>query len=91
MTSVLADCERKINSKSLTYIWEEEVVKPITPSMSMQDVHECHLTDLNAAEENYFCEIVMVVANNKKRITWPLGCIAEIITSKDRQIRFVRV
>ncbi|GFY23477.1 DUF5641 domain-containing protein [Trichonephila clavipes] len=56
MITVLADCERVIISRPLTYICEEEVVKPISPSMFMQDVHECNLTDLDAVEKNYFCK-----------------------------------
>ncbi|GFT56758.1 DUF5641 domain-containing protein [Trichonephila clavipes] len=132
MTTVLTDCERVINSRTLTYICEEEDIKPISPSMSMQDVHECNLTDLDAVEENYFCKslkyrqavlkdlrkrfrfeylcaliqrrnkksrnftfdvgkIVVVGADYKKRITWPLGRITEIIPGKDGQVRLVRV
>ncbi|GFT42627.1 DUF5641 domain-containing protein [Trichonephila clavipes] len=56
MTTVLADCEWVINSRPLTYICEKEAVKPISPSMFMQVVHECNLTDLDAVEENYFCK-----------------------------------
>ncbi|GFY79063.1 DUF5641 domain-containing protein [Trichonephila inaurata madagascariensis] len=33
----------------------------------------------------------MVVADNKKRIIWPLGRIIEIIPGKDGQVRLVRV
>ncbi|GFU51503.1 integrase catalytic domain-containing protein [Trichonephila clavipes] len=36
-------------------------------------------------------EIIMVRADNKKEIIWPLGHITEIIPGKDGQIRLVRV
>ncbi|GFX62246.1 DUF5641 domain-containing protein [Trichonephila clavipes] len=55
MTTVLADCERVIKSRPLTYICEEEAVKPFS-SMFMQDVHECNLTVLDTLEEKYFCK-----------------------------------
>ncbi|XP_055926977.1 uncharacterized protein LOC129958490 [Argiope bruennichi] len=52
MITVLADCERVINSRPLTYICEEEAIKPISPSMFIQDVHECNLPDIDAVEQN---------------------------------------
>lgn len=132
MTTVLTDCERVINSRPLTYICEEEAIKPISPSMFLQDIHPCSLTDLDAVEQNFFCkrlkyrqtvlkdlrnrfrseylgaliqrknkksrkysvtvgEIVIVGADNKKRIFWPLGRITKIIPGKDGQVRLVRV
>ncbi|GFU96289.1 integrase catalytic domain-containing protein [Trichonephila clavipes] len=73
ITTVLTDCERVINSRILTYICEEEAVKPISPSMLMQDVHECNLTDLDAVEENYFCKRLKyrlaVLKDLRKRFT----------------------
>ncbi|GFV84478.1 hypothetical protein TNCV_5007401 [Trichonephila clavipes] len=34
----------------------KEAVEPIASSISMQDIHECNLTDLDAVRKIYFCK-----------------------------------
>ncbi|GBN07735.1 hypothetical protein AVEN_251412-1 [Araneus ventricosus] len=132
MTTVLADCGSVINSRPLTYLCEDETVKPISPSMFLQDsifLHECSVPDIDQVGQTYLrkrlkckesllkslrkifrysyltkepkkkklCptvavgDIVLVGADNSKRINWPLGCITEVIPGKDGCVRLVKV
>ncbi|GFT16907.1 DUF5641 domain-containing protein [Trichonephila clavipes] len=91
MTTNLADCEWVINSRPLTYNSEEEAIKPISPSMFMQDVHECNLTDLDTTEENYFCNSLKyrqaVLKDLRKRLRSEyLGAFVQRRNEKSRNI-----
>ncbi|XP_055951563.1 uncharacterized protein LOC129987628 [Argiope bruennichi] len=96
MITVLADCERVINSRPLTYICEEGAIKPISPSMFIQDVHECNLPDIDAVEQNSvsnrfkYRQAVLKDLRNRFRSEY-LGRITKIIPGKDGHVRLVRV
>ncbi|GFT12753.1 integrase catalytic domain-containing protein [Trichonephila clavipes] len=131
MLTVLADCESIINASPLTYITESEAIKPISPSMFLQDIQEYKLQDIDAVDskshtkrikyrqnlikdlrERFRSEflgtlmqqvqkrqprikvsiwdIVLVGADNKKHINWPLGFISQLILGRG-EVRLVRV
>ncbi|XP_035204985.1 uncharacterized protein LOC118179932 [Stegodyphus dumicola] len=132
MATALADCESVINSIPLTYISEVDVIKPISPWMFLQDIHECSVPDIDALEQNSLSkrfkyrqiilqelrnrfrseylsaltqrgnnkklrhpvavgDIVLVGADNKKRINWPLDRISELLPGKNGNVRLVKV
>lgn len=132
MITVLADCESIINSRPLTYMSEQESIKPISPAMFLKDIHEYIVPDIDAVEGNSFKrrlkyrqalqkslrnrfrseylglliqrpnvrrsqqtvsvgDIVLVGADNKKRMHWPLGRIIELIHGKDGKVRLVKL
>lgn len=132
MITVLADCESIINSRPLTYMSEQESIKPISPAMFLKDIPEHHLPDLDIIDENSLTrrikyrqalqkdlrkrfrseylglltqrpngkqcqrsiavgDIVLVGADNKKRINWPLGRVIELIPGKDGKVRLLKL
>ncbi|GFU50395.1 uncharacterized protein TNCV_1827981 [Trichonephila clavipes] len=50
MLTVLADCESVINERPLTYDTESEAIKPISPSMFLQDIQQYKLQDIDAVD-----------------------------------------
>ncbi|GFS87171.1 integrase catalytic domain-containing protein [Trichonephila clavipes] len=50
MLTVLADCESIINARPLTYVTESEAIKPIPPSMFLQDIQQYKLQDIDAVD-----------------------------------------
>ncbi|GFV07573.1 DUF5641 domain-containing protein [Trichonephila clavipes] len=98
MLTVLAYCESVKNARPLTYVTESEAIKPISPSMFLQDIQEYKLQDIDAVDRKRqpiikvsIGDIVLVGADNKKRIDWPLGRISQLILGRDGEVRLVRV
>ncbi|GFX60162.1 integrase catalytic domain-containing protein [Trichonephila clavipes] len=50
MLTVLVDCESVINARPFTCVTESEAIKPISPSMFLQDIQEYKLQDIDALD-----------------------------------------
>ncbi|GIY80926.1 DUF5641 domain-containing protein [Caerostris extrusa] len=105
MVTVLCECERIVNGRPLTYIYDNpNELRAIKPSdfirhkgnetMNLDIVDAKHLRKRIRYLQNLryqLRDIVLVGSDNTKRLNWPLGRIIELFKGKDNVERVARL